>query len=114
MKYLCLITVEEKMLNDMSKNEWDPAGSEALANDEEFRKRGHCIIAPALPPRSNGRDRAGRERRVSQIFAETEEQTGGFSLINAGGSERDRPCGLQDPWGAADQGAGKGVAGGPR
>jgi hypothetical protein len=41
MKYACLIYIEEKQLDPMSKNEWAPLGSEALAYNEEFRKREH-------------------------------------------------------------------------
>ncbi len=86
MKYLCLIYIEEKKLDAMSKSEWDALGGEALAYDEELRKKGHFIVAQALQSVQTAtlvRIRNGKLSTTDGPFAETKEQLGGFYLINA-------------------------------
>jgi hypothetical protein len=86
MKYLCLVYIEEKKLDVMSKSEWDVLGGEALAYDEELRKKGHFIVAQALQPVQTATTVRVRNSRLSTTdgpFAETKEQLGGFYLIDA-------------------------------
>jgi hypothetical protein len=45
MKYLCLVYLEEKKLDAMSKSEFDALVSEALAYEEELRKSGTTLRA---------------------------------------------------------------------
>jgi hypothetical protein len=86
MKYLCLVYNEEKKLDAMSESEWDALVGEALAYDEELRKKGHFIIAHALQPIQTAttvRVRNGKLSTTDGPFAETKEQLGGFILIDA-------------------------------
>ena len=86
MKYLCLVYIEEKTLDALSKSEWDALAGEALAYDEELRKKGHFIVAQALQPVQTAtivRVRNGKLSTIDGPFAETKEQLGGFYLIDA-------------------------------
>ena len=86
MKYLCLIYIEEKKLDALSRSEWDALGGEALAYDEELRKKGHFIVAQALQSVQTAtivRVKNGKLSTTDGPFAETKEQLGGFYLINA-------------------------------
>ena len=86
MKYLCLVYVEEKKLNALSKAELDALVAEALAYDDELRKSGHYIVSDALQPVQTAttlRIRNGKVSITDGPFAETKEQLGGFILIDA-------------------------------
>jgi len=86
MKYLCLVYNEEKKLDAMSESEWDALVAEALAYDEELRKKGRFIIAHVLQPTQTAttvRVRNGKLSTTDGPFAETKEQLGGFILIDA-------------------------------
>ena len=50
MKYLCLVYIEEKKLDAMSKNELDVLIDESVAYDEVLRKSGHYLVSEALQP----------------------------------------------------------------
>lgn len=45
MKYLCLVYIEEKKLDAMSKSELDALIDESLAYDEVLRKSGHYLVS---------------------------------------------------------------------
>jgi hypothetical protein len=86
MKYLCLVYNEEQKLNAISNSEWDALVGEALAYDEELRKKGHLILAQALQPIHSAttvRVRAGKLATTDGPVAETKEQLGGVILIDA-------------------------------
>jgi hypothetical protein len=86
MKYLCLVYVDEKKLNAMSKSEMDALVADALAYDEELRKSGHYIVSNALQRVETAttlRPRNGKVSITDGPFAETKEQLGGFILIDA-------------------------------
>jgi hypothetical protein len=86
MKYLCLVYIEEKKLDALSKSERDALIDESLAYDEELRKSGHFIVAQALQPVQTARTlrvRNGKLFTTDGPFAETKEQLGGFVFINA-------------------------------
>jgi hypothetical protein len=86
MRYLCLVYLEEKKLNALSKSEFDGLVGESLSYDEELRKSGHYIASDALQPAQTAttvRMRNGRVSTTDGPFAETKEQLGGFILINA-------------------------------
>jgi hypothetical protein len=86
MKYLCLAYEEEKVLNDLSKNEWDALRRETLAYVEDMRNRGALVSAEPLQSARTAATvqvRNGRPRCIDGPFAETKEQLGGFFLINA-------------------------------
>jgi hypothetical protein len=86
MKYLCLVYVEEKKLNALSKGESEALIEESLAYDDELRKSGHYIVSNALQPvrlAVTVRSRDGKTFVTDGPFAETKEQLGGFVLIEA-------------------------------
>ena len=86
MKYLCLIYIEEKKLDALSKSEWDALANEALSYDEELRKKGHFIAAKALQPVQTATTVRVRNSQLSTTdgpFAETKEQLGGYYVIDA-------------------------------
>jgi len=51
MKYLCLVYIEEKKLDALSKSGLDALIDESLAYDEVLRKSGHYIVSDALQPK---------------------------------------------------------------
>lgn len=86
MKYLCLVYLEEKKLDAMSKSELDALIGESLAYDEVLRKSGHYLVSEALQPVETAttvRIRNGKASITDGPFAETKEQLGGFILIKA-------------------------------
>lgn len=94
MKYLCLAYEEEKVLNDLSPEEWDALRSETLAYVEILRKSGHLLLTNALQSARGAatvRVRDGERSVVDGPYAETKEQLGGFFLIEA----RDREEAIQ-------------------
>ena len=79
MKYLCLVYLDEKRLNELPD-------SECLAYDAEIRKSGHCIASEALQSVETAttvRVRNGKMSVTDGPFAETKEQLAGFYLIEA-------------------------------
>jgi len=86
MKYLCLVYLEEKKLDAMSKSELDALIGESLAYDEVLRKSGHYLVSEALQPVETAttvRIWNGKASITDGPFAETKEQLGGFILIKA-------------------------------
>ncbi len=86
MKYLCLVYLEEKKLDALSKSEFDALVAESLAYDEVLRKSGHFVAAHALQSVQTAttiRTRNGKLSMTDGPFAETKEQLGGFILIEA-------------------------------
>jgi hypothetical protein len=86
MKYLCLVYIEEKKLDALSKSEFDALVAEALAYDDVLRKSGHYVSSQALQSVRTAttlRTRNGKLSMTDGPFAETKEQLGGFILIEA-------------------------------
>ena len=86
MRYLCLVYIEEKKLNALSKVELDALIADALAYDDVLRKSGHYIVSDALQSVQTAttlRTRDGKLAITDGPFAETKEQLGGFILIEA-------------------------------
>lgn len=86
MKYLCLVIYDEKKLEVMSKSELEALEVESLAFDEALRKSGHLIAADPLQPirsTTTVRVQDGKVSVTDGPFVETNEQLGGFVLINA-------------------------------
>jgi hypothetical protein len=48
MKFLCLIFFDERVLDDLSKRQYDALVDESLAYDERLREGNHFIAAQAL------------------------------------------------------------------
>ena len=86
MKYLCLAYEEERILNAMSRKEWDALRAETLACVDDLRERGHMITAEALQGVETAmsvRVRNGTLSITDGPFAETKETLGGFFMIEA-------------------------------
>ena len=86
MKYLCMVLVDEKKLEALSASESQTLDDESLAYDDSLRKRGHLIAAQALESVQTAtivRVRNGKVSVTDGPFAETNEQIGGFILIEA-------------------------------
>ena len=86
MKYLCMVFFDEKKLDALSKSESQTLDDESLAYDETLRKSGHFVTAQALEPvhaATTVRIRSGKVSLTDGPFAETNEQIGGFILIEA-------------------------------
>jgi hypothetical protein len=86
MKYICLAYEDERILNALSKSEWDVLRNETLAYVGELRRSGHLIAAEPLQSIKTAttvRVRQGKTSLTDGPFAETKEQLGGFFLIHA-------------------------------
>jgi hypothetical protein len=84
MKYLCMVIVDEKKLNAMPESERRKLDAESLAYDEMLRKNGHFLAAQALQGIETAttiRASGGRISVTDGPFTETNEQIGGFVLI---------------------------------
>jgi hypothetical protein len=86
MKYLCMVFMDEKKLEALSNAELQTLDDESLAYDETLRKGGHLLAAQALQSvqaATTVRIRNGKASVTDGPFAETNEQIGGFLLIEA-------------------------------
>ena len=86
MRYLCLVYADEARVNGMSQQEIDALIDETAANNEELRVSRQLILAQALEQVDEAmtvRVRDGRLSVTDGPFAETNEQLGGFVLIEA-------------------------------
>jgi hypothetical protein len=86
MKYLCLIFLDEQKLEVLSKSEAEALNDETFAYDEALRQSGHLLVAQALQSAQSATTLRVRNSKLSITdgpFAETNEQLGGFILIEA-------------------------------
>jgi hypothetical protein len=86
MQYVCLVYADEARVNGMSQEEIDALIDETAASNEELRASGQLILAQALEQVAGAmtvRVRDGRLSVTDGPFAETNEQLGGFVLIEA-------------------------------
>ena len=86
MKYLCLVYADEAKLNALPQDDVDALIDETLATNEELAASGHLIVTEALEQVASAatvRVRDGRLSATDGPFAETNEQLGGFWLIEA-------------------------------
>jgi hypothetical protein len=85
-KYLCMVFFDEKKLRALSHDESRKLDTESLSYDDTLRKGGRFIAAQALEPVQAAKTLRLRNDRVTVTdgpFAETNEQIGGFILIEA-------------------------------
>jgi hypothetical protein len=85
MKYLCLIYVEETILNAMPKPERQAISDESVAYCVGLQKLGQLLAASPLHPVETAttvRVRDGKTTTTDGPFAETKEQLGGFLMID--------------------------------
>jgi hypothetical protein len=86
MKYLCMVIIDEEKLNAMSESDAQTLDDESLAYDGVLKKNGHFLVAQALESVSAAttvRMKNGKVSVTDGPFAETNEQIGGFILIEA-------------------------------
>ncbi len=79
MKYLCLVYLDEKRLDELPDED-------CVEFDTAVRKSGHCIASEALESVQTAttvRVRRGRVAVTDGPFAETKEQLAGFYMIEA-------------------------------
>jgi len=79
MKYLCLVYLDEKRLDELPDEE-------CVAYDTAIRKSGQCIASEALESVQTAttvRIRNGKVSVTDGPFAETKEQLAGFYLVEA-------------------------------
>ena len=79
MKYLCLVYLDEKRLDEVPD-------SDCLEYGAGIRRSGHCIASEALQPVQTAttvRIRNGKVSITDGPFAETKEQLAGFYLVEA-------------------------------
>jgi hypothetical protein len=86
MRYLCTIFFDEKQLDALSDVELQAVEDAMHACEDTLRKSDHFIAAQALQPvhvAATVRVRGGTVSVTDGPFAETNEQIGGFVLIEA-------------------------------
>jgi hypothetical protein len=86
MKYLCMVHLDEQMMDAMSDSDREALTDESLDYDDELRRSGHFIAAQALQPVRTATIVRVRNNKLSTTdgpFVETKEQLGGFILIEA-------------------------------
>jgi len=86
MKYLCLVYVNEKKLEALSPKDAQTLNHDSLAYDRHLRENGHFIAAQALEFVKAGvvvRRQGDKVSVTDGPFAETNEQVGGFILVEA-------------------------------
>ena len=79
MKYLCLVYLDEKRLEELPDED-------CVAYDTEIRKSGYCLASEALQSVQTAttvRMRNGKLSVTDGPFAETKEQLAGFYMIEA-------------------------------
>ena len=86
MKYLCMVIVDEKVLQALPEGELQGLIDRSLEYDDVLRKGGHFLAAQALESTETAtmlRMQNGKLSVTDGPFAETNEQIGGFILIEA-------------------------------
>jgi hypothetical protein len=86
MKYLCLVYVDEAVVDGMPEQVFDALSDAALASDDALRRSGHYVASNALQSvraATSVRARDGRLAVTDGPFAETREHLGGYVLIEA-------------------------------
>lgn len=79
MKYLCLVYLDEKRLDELPDED-------CVAYDTAIRQSGHCLASEALESVQTATTVRVRDGKVSVTdgpFAETKEQLAGFYMIEA-------------------------------
>lgn len=86
MKYLCLIYEDDTLWQKMPKAEVDRLYAQYSAFKDAVKKSGHLVGCNPLQPTRTAttvRVRNGKISTTDGPFAETKEQLGGYSLIEA-------------------------------
>jgi hypothetical protein len=84
MRYLCLIYLDEKLMDALPKAESDSLRREAVSYADAMKENGTAVACHALQrvqSATSMRRRNGKLLVTDGPFAETKEQLGGFMLI---------------------------------
>ena len=93
MKFMFMIYHDENVLDAMPETEMQPLVDSAIEYAEEIRRSGHYVASDALQRTRTARTvriRAGKASTTVGPFVETEEQLGGFFVIEA--KDMDEAC----------------------
>src|SRR5881409_3751308 len=93
MKFMFTIYHDENVLDAMPEKEMQALVDSAIEYAEEIRRSGHYIASDALQRARTARTirvRAGKVSTTAGVFAETKEQLGGFSVLEA--KDMDEAC----------------------
>ena len=86
MKYLALVYYAERIMKEMSQQEWDALNQECMACGAGLQASGHMVGGDALQSVETAttvRVRDGKTLVTDGPFAETKEQLAGFYLLEA-------------------------------
>jgi len=86
MKYLALVYYDEKIMAQMSQQQWDALNQECMACVQNLEAGGHYITGSPLLPTDTAttvRVRDGKTSLTDGPFAETREQLAGFYMLEA-------------------------------
>ena len=86
MKYLCLVYIDEKYAQAMTRSEMDALMAETFSYNEALQSSGRFISAANLHPAETATTisiHKGKATIIDGPFAETKEALGGFYLIEA-------------------------------
>jgi hypothetical protein len=102
MHVICLAYEEQRILDEMTAEEWQTLRTETLSYVDELRDKGKLIDARPLRSASEAltvRVRNGAASVIDGPFAETKEQLGGFFLLDV--SDMDEARELASRWPSA-------------
>ncbi|HXG38545.1 MAG TPA: YciI family protein [Bacteroidota bacterium] len=86
MKYLCLIYLDENLLQAMPAEQYNAVVRQCLEYEKDVAKSGKLLAVEALEPVQTAttvRVRSGKTTVTDGPFAETKEQLAGFFLVDA-------------------------------
>ncbi len=86
MKYLCLVYYDEKIMNNLTEQEWAALNRECIACSDGMRASGHWLDGHPLESAETATTLRVRNDKLSITdgpFAETKEQLAGFYMIDA-------------------------------
>lgn len=86
MRYLCMAYEQERVLNELTREEWSVLREETLAYVQELREKGVLLAAEPLQSAKYAatvRIRGGALSVTDGPFAETRETLGGYFLVEA-------------------------------
>jgi len=101
MKYLLLVYVDEKLLNELPQSEFDSEMRHCLERADDLKREGTMIDFQQLEPTQTAktvRMRNGKMKTVDGPFAEAKEVLGGFNLIEADSMEEALRIAEGFPW----------------
>lgn len=103
MKYMLVIYIDEKMLDQLPPGQYDAMMRDCLGHADELRAKGKLLESQMLedaPSAKSVRIRGGRKTVVDGPFAEAKEVLGGFNIIEAENMDEATRIAAEFPWAA--------------